>query len=151
MSKKALILSAIATGLLLFGFYTYNIAEEQSVNMTTYYPSPTGAFMQMDVHSGLTFKPHNSTENYISDLNCSTAKEGMLAYGLYNATYSANRYYQCSGGSWKEQNLPESWNNTRMNATGSCNSAVLGKIIFNNEANRPYVCTNSTGYNWTSM
>lgn len=88
MRKKSLGLS------LLFLFFCIYAFAEDSITITTYYPSPYGSYNQLEVYRGVTYKP-------LTDTPSTDLREGELVY-VDNAPSDSTpgQFYYYGGGAW---------------------------------------------------
>ena len=92
MYKKVL-----GLGLVLILFAVAVFAEEESMTITTYYPSPYGSYNQLEVYRSVTYKPLASTPT-------TEPREGELVYVDSDPSDSTpGQFYYYGGGTWVAQ------------------------------------------------
>ena len=104
--RKTLFIFFILTILFSFCGTAKDKEKKETLTITTYFPSPRGVYNEVSVEGGIIFKPQDGSDSAdnkcISDLTCDSSKKGMLAYGLYDAFASENKFYYCNGSKWVE-------------------------------------------------
>lgn len=78
-------------------FYSIIFAQsDETITITTYYPSPYGAYNELEVHRGVTYKP-------LDQLPTTDLKEGELVYVDNNPSDNTKgEFYYRGGGNWQQ-------------------------------------------------
>ena len=108
MYKSPILGTLVLIGIigLVAGFYNLSSfaqeeEKEETITITTYYPSPYGSYKELEMHEGAIFRPHNSAGDYVEDLDCNADKEGKLVYGKKDSSVTEDTWYYCDGSEWK--------------------------------------------------
>lgn len=108
--------------ILIFGFFGLCFADE-SITMTTYYPSPYGSYNQLDVSRSVTFKPQS---NLAAIQALSSPQIGEVAYSsgddkfYYNNTGTSGGWVALSGGSGGGVTMMSARSASTYNHAGAC-------------------------------
>jgi len=112
MYKRPVLGNLVLAGMmgLAIGFYALSgfaqeEEKEETITITTYYPSPYGSYKELEMHEGAIFHPHNSPGDYVEDLDCNADKEGKLVYGKKDSSVTEDTWYYCDGSEWKEKEI----------------------------------------------
>ncbi|MFA5145062.1 MAG: hypothetical protein WC723_03540 [Candidatus Omnitrophota bacterium] len=92
----------------ILGLFNLCLAAEESITITTYYPSPYGSYNQVEVHRSVTYKPVD--KNTLDD-----PKEGELVYNS-----SDDSLYLYNGSTWVKQGGGSTCVVTYNSVVGSC-------------------------------
>lgn len=85
-----------------------SVFAEDSITITTYYPSPYGVYKQLRLYRTDDIDPDEATIN-----TCTTDNEGEMYYDD-----SANKIYVCDGERWRGQTVEVRTNNPPLPADG---------------------------------
>jgi len=102
MKKRIfMLLFLVFLGYLMFKF-AYAQTFDETITISTYYPSPSGHYEEVSVKEGV----HFTAINPISGLTCDATKNGKIVYGKRLGTETSNSFSYCDGTNWKPVSEP---------------------------------------------
>jgi hypothetical protein len=127
MQSRRWYIFLLVAGLLFTNYWLLvanSYAQQESVTITTYYPSPYGSYNQLEVYRSVRYKPFN---NMTEINNLTDPQAGEL---VYNG--SDNKFYYYDGSAWVPQaggGGPGSWTCRAVSGVATCKCTPPEKLI----------------------